>query len=117
MSDNFLEASIVMKKVIALCSALCAFSVTAESQNTTKEWTVDYSGKPPYKRTLTEINVVDVAKLETAETQVISTTDFSGKPPFKRNVETLQVVDAAVLEATDDSGKKTRKGRPPFKRH
>lgn len=105
-----------MKNLLVLCTALSttlgAFSAAAA---TTKQWEVDYSGKPPYKRKLVEMDVVDAAQLEKAETAVVRSTDFSGKPPFKRNVEKLEVVDVAVLE--EAGTKPTRTGRPPFKRH
>lgn len=82
---------------------------------------VDYTGKPPFKRTMVELDVHDVAKLESVSTPVeyveIRTVDMIGKPPFKRTIKRVPVYDVAQLEATLESEKPALIGRPPFKRH
>lgn len=99
-----------MKKLLTLISMAIA-STSVFAAETTKTWEVDYSGKPPFKRTLVEVEVADIAQMETVETQFVRTTDFSGKPPFKRNLETLEVVDTAVLEEADVDTKVSKPGK------
>lgn len=75
-------------------------SKSADSQ-TLRVWQVDYSGRPPFKRSLVEVPVVDAARLESlgvVETRRLRTTDFSGRPPFKRRYQEVRVLDAASLE-------------------
>lgn len=92
-------------------------SASAFAAGTTTVQKVDFSGKPPFKRKLVTLEVVDAAQLENTETSLVTSTDFSGKPPFKRNVEKLEVVDAAALEATTEETSVQRRGKPPFKRN
>ena len=87
----------------------------------------DYSGKPPFKRKIVTLPVVDIAQAEIVDTDTelvsVRTTDFSGKPPFKRTVERLPAVDISQVESlasdSDQVGTKRTdfKGRPPFKRN
>lgn len=87
-----------------------------------KVWSVDYSGRPPFKRQLIELPAADVAAME-AENQIIETervwtAKFSGKPPFKRRYYDVPVIDAASLETAETeeaSGRKKPLGT--FKRH
>ncbi|MBU2978081.1 hypothetical protein [Alteromonas sp. C1M14] len=99
------------------------FSASAAFANTQTHTVqvVDYSGKPPFKRTMVELDVHDVAKLETVNTPVeyveVRTVDMSGKPPFKRSIKRVPVYDVAQLEVTLEQEKPALIGRPPFKRH
>lgn len=101
-------------------SSLHTFADTDE-QEMVKVWTVDYSGRPPFKRELVEVPAIDLARLEASdeilEVQKVWTVKFSGKPPFKRSFEEVAVIDAASLEVTEieESGRKKPVGA--FKRH
>lgn len=102
-------------KTLAIFSALVV-SLGAEaeySKSTTEGWEVNYSGKPPYQRTLQEVGV---GQSDAAKTQVETTANFSGKPPFARNAKRQKIVDVAALKKAESSDRKNLKGRPPFKR-
>lgn len=108
-----------MKKYLGT-AILAIFATAAQAeQSLVRVWDVDYTGKPPYTRSVQELPMADVARMEMAESATVEvrTVDFSGRPPFNRGVETLRVVDAAQLEA--ETGEKSRPGfrkRPPFTR-
>jgi hypothetical protein len=84
--------------ISAIAGAFLALPVAADmsdnSEETVKVWEVDTSGHPPFKRTLVEVPVADVARLETVETERVWHVDYSGRPPFTRSYEELPVVDA-----------------------
>ncbi len=90
----------------------------ATAGETVRVWEVDYSSRPPFKRTLVELPAADVARLETQEevqTERVWSVDYSGRPPFKRSYEDLPVVDAARVETTSDSSAPVRP-KPFFKK-
>ena len=90
-------------------------------QEMVKAWSVEFTGRPPFKRRMIELPAADVARLEATneivEMERIWTIDYSGKPPFKRRFEEVPVIDAASLEldAADTSERKKPLGS--FKRH
>jgi hypothetical protein len=109
-----------MRKLLISLGALVLSSVVvaAEEQETVKVWSVDYKGKPPFKRTLKRLPVSDVAQFETAqdvETVAVKVRTGS-KPPFKRRTVNLPVVDAAQFEIEENKSKPDFRGKPPFKR-
>lgn len=86
-----------------------------------KVWSVDYSGRPPFKRELIEVPAVDLARLEAAneivEVKRVWTVDYSGKPPFRRRVEEVAVIDIASLETLENDKLERKKPLGSFKRH
>ena len=100
----------------AICLAAPTMAADANSGEEVTIVTVDYKGKPPFKRRTETLPMADVAALDAAKTTRISTVDFKGKPPFRRNVETVNVVDMAVLEPANEQSRTSFRGKPPFKR-
>lgn len=100
----------------AICLAAPSFAADTANNNEVKIVTVDYKGKPPFKRRSETLPMADVAALEAQQTTRITTVDFKGKPPFRRNVETVNVVDMAVLDTSEEGKKTVFRGRPRFKR-
>jgi hypothetical protein len=47
-------------------------------------WTIDRSGKPPYRRQLEELPVSDVAAMQ-VEAENVEDVKFRGRPPFNRH--------------------------------
>lgn len=81
---------------------------------------VDKSGKPPFTRSFKQVQINDVAQLETANVEYVQvmTVDMSGKPPYRRVMQSVPVKDVAQLESAEGEETKTHfSGRPPFKRH
>jgi len=98
------------------------------TENCVSTWVTDFSGKPPFKRTLVQMPVVEVAEVEVVESEPVfvevKTVDFKGKPPFKRRVETLEQVEVLEVEVvSEDDSEETRRGPKKttgnsiFKRH
>ena len=109
--------------MLGIGASLLAAPALATDSNNANEVTivsVDYKGKPPFKRSFETVPMADVAALEAAEsasqTIKVTTVDFSGKPPFRRNVEQLTVVDTAALEPAREQSRTSFRGKPPFKR-
>ncbi len=103
-----------------LCLTANAAPEGAANENLVTVRSVDFSGKPPFKRRTERLPAHDVAALEMTEaTQVtVRNTDFRGRPPFRRNVEHLTlVVETASLEIGEPVESKAARfrGRPPFK--
>lgn len=113
-----------MKYLALLGMTVLGFSsgAAALSQSTKTVQVVDTQGKPPFKRTLVEVPVQDVAQFEAAEQvdtvkkQVVL--NYRGKPPYTRRVVEVPVVDVAQFEEAEQTEQKTFKSgkRPPFKR-
>ena len=107
-----------MKKSVALVSLVAPFVLmscgTASGLESGAEmvqvWSVDTTGKPPFKRTLVEVPAADIARMEiedaAVETVSMRLTDFRGKPPFRRTIQEVPVIDAASLEAVQESSRK-----------
>jgi len=96
------------------------------TDNCVTKLVTDFSGKPPFKRRLEVLPVVEVAEVEIATSEPVwvnvRTVDFKGKPPFKRTIERLEQSDIMQVEMTSDaesSKKRPRKstGNSIFKRH
>ena len=100
----------------AICLAAPTFAADSNSDDLVKIVTVDYKGKPPFKRRVETLPMADIAAMEESKTTRVSTVDFKGKPPFRRNVETLNVVDIAVLEPASEASRTSFRGKPPFNR-
>lgn len=109
-----------------------AFADTPCKTDCVTKITTDFSGRPPFKRTVEVLSAVDVAQLEieSAEPAVtgegewvtVTSVDYSGRPPFKRRTETLFVADVAqaeLVEAEPASKKRPRAktGNSAQKRH
>jgi hypothetical protein len=85
--------------------------------------TTDFSGRPPFKRTVEVLSVVDVAQLELEKTAAakeiegewvnLTTVDYSGRPPFKRRTESLFVADVAQAELIEEESKSKKRRRAP----
>ncbi len=118
-----MRKSIPVTGLAGVLLALAFTSASAESggQEMVKVWSIDFSGRPPFKRQLIELPAADIARLEASneivEFERVWTVDYSGKPPFRRKFEEVPVIDAASLEmdVTDDVDRKKPLGS--FKRH
>ena len=82
---------------------------------------VDFSGRPPFKRTRVELAAADIARMEvvgdTQEVVRVWTADFSGRPPFRRGYVDVPVIDAARMEIeTDESPLANTRAKPFFKK-
>ena len=109
-----------------LAAALQALSVGATaaepSATSDKVLVTDFSGRPPFKRTLvSQDTVADLARFEessVAESGQVWVVDTRGAPPFKRRlVSASELADVARFEETSDDAKDSRRTRrgPPGK--
>lgn len=73
---------------------------------TVTEQTVDYRGKPPFRRSRAELPVTDVARLDV--TPVRGGAKFRGRPPFNRRAPASPSVDVARLDVLPDAADKPR---------
>ncbi|MFK8067150.1 MAG: hypothetical protein AB8D52_02800 [Gammaproteobacteria bacterium] len=93
----------IIKVFVAILSLGYFIPASADNnQEMTRVWQTDISGKPPYKRKMVQVPVVDLASFETKKTKAVNSADFSGKPPYKRNKETVRIVDLAQFEAINE---------------
>lgn len=118
-----------LKLACAGLALLAANSVTAAAEctdNCVTKVVTDFSGKPPFKRTIEKLAVVDIAEVEVVNSDPVfvnvRTVDFKGKPPFKRRVERLEqteVMQAEIVSDEETSEKRRKKttGNSIFKRH
>ncbi|MEM7467882.1 MAG: hypothetical protein AAF387_13495 [Pseudomonadota bacterium] len=116
MSKPFIDKVLKLSALIILSVLLCTQS---SADDLVPVRTVDFKGKPPFKRQVEYLPAADIAALETGnerKTTRVRSVDFRGKPPFRRNVETLEVVDLAPLEVEDNTKRRVFRGKPPFKR-
>lgn len=96
------------------------------TENCVTKIVTDFSGRPPFKRTIERVSVVDIAQVDIvmSDTELVEvqTVDFSGKPPFKRTTELVEQIDVMQVELTaepessDDQHKKGT-GNSIFKKH
>ena len=116
-----MKAATILAALVGGTLATGAIAEAPASGETVTVWTVDHSGRPPFKRERVEIPVVDTAQLEVTdkavETVTVWTVDRSGKPPYQRHREELPVTDVAALEGELTEEEPLFRGRPPFKRH
>ena len=116
------------RSVLASCLAGALFSLSAltsfadsSGKEMVKVWSIDFSGRPPFKRQLIELPAADIARLEASneilETEKVWTVDYSGKPPFRRRFEEVPVIDAASIEITDTDKPGRKKPLGSNKRH
>jgi hypothetical protein len=85
--------------------------------------TTDFSGRPPFKRTIEVLSAVEVAQLEIQKADSaqaikgewidVTTVDYSGRPPFKRRTESLFVADVAQAELIEEEPKSKNRRRAP----
>ena len=102
-------------------------SVAAEcTENCATKVVTNFRGKPPFKRTIETLSVVEIAEVEIVVSEPVfvnvRAVDFRGKPPFKRKTERLEQTEVMQVEIiTDDesSDKRPKKttGNSIFKRH
>jgi len=95
------------------------------TDNCVTKLVTDFSGKPPFKRRLEVLPVVDIAEVEVSTSEPVwvnvRTVDFKGKPPFKRKTERLEQADIMQVETTsaaEPANKRPKKstGNSIFKR-
>jgi hypothetical protein len=104
-------------------AANSAQAMTNPTGETVDVQVVDYSGKPPFKRTVVTMSVDDVAQLESVGQEAVEYVEVKevvmrGKPPYRRVTKTMPVYDVAQLEVLEEQDTSTKRGtRPPFKRH
>lgn len=118
-----------LKLFTAGLALLAANSLSAAeecTENCVTKIVTDFSGKPPFKRTIERVSVVDIAEVEIVNSEPVyvnvRTVDFKGKPPFKRRVERLEqteVMQAEITTEEESSDKRPKKttGNSIFKRH
>ena len=117
-------------KILGLGFAFFASSSTLAAtectENCVTQLVTDFSGKPPFKRRVEVLQVVEIAEVEILKSEPVfvnvKTVDFSGKPPFKRKMERLEQTDIMQVEITEEresSDKRPKKttGNSIFKRH
>ena len=106
-----------MKKTSILALGLAMTIPGVQAEEFVTQWSVDTQGKPPYKRTLKQVPVSDIAQLESdSEMVTVYHVDTRGKPPYKRGFKTMQVSDIAELEIIDTANRTDFSGKPPYKR-
>lgn len=102
-----------------------ALGVDSCTENCVSKIVTDFSGKPPFKRKIEVLPVVEVAEVEISDSEPVwvnvKTVDFRGKPPFKRKVEQIEQVDIMQVEITSEDeaseqGRKKSTGNSLFKR-
>ena len=104
---------------LVFAPALQAADTVPAGTTVTKERSVDFSGRPPFKRGFkASREVADIARFEetasgpTAKSQRV--VDFKGRPPFRRSItSTVDVADFARFEETSSSTKAQRTHRGP----
>ncbi|MEQ8659241.1 MAG: hypothetical protein RLW62_00340 [Gammaproteobacteria bacterium] len=94
--------------IAALGAALVApHVVAADGTEYVTIRSTDFSGRPPFTRSVERLPAAEVARLEAEraapavksdELVTVTTVDYRGRPPFARRVETLPVSDVARLE-------------------
>lgn len=94
-----MKASKILLTGLALGSIM---SASADDIGMTTVWTVDYSGKPPFKRKLETLPVAELNRFETGKVTEVRTVDFRGKPPYARNRQVVDVVDLARFEVVQE---------------
>ena len=116
---NSVLATCLAGALLSLSSAAVLADTSGEEM--VKVWTVDFSGRPPFKRQLIELPAADVARLEASdevlETERVWTVNYKGKPPFRRRFEDVPVIDAASLETEQAEDVNRKKPLGSFKRH
>lgn len=107
-----------MHKILISLFALSLSStlLAKEEQDMVKVWSVDYKGKPPFKRSAEWVPVSDVAEFEEVQELIAVKVKSGLKPPYKRRTVYLPVADVAQFETTDGDSKPDFRGKPPFKR-
>lgn len=111
---------------LAVLTGSSALGAAECPENCEAKLVTDFRGKPPFKRRIEMVPVVDTAEVEIVTSEPvlveIKTVDYRGKPPFKRRVELLEQTEVMQVEITSDaesSKKRPRKsiGNSIFKRH
>lgn len=110
--------------VVALTFSSMGMALDAHSDDQRMQTvrSVDFSGSPPFKRTVEQVPVqsvdtTDLARFEevAVRTETRRVVDYRGRPPFKRRLVTVPVVeetDFARFEEVEDKGKRRRSGPP-----
>ena len=111
---------------LAVLTSNSALGAAECTENCVTKIVTDFSGRPPFKRKIEVLPVVDIAEVEVLDSEPVwvdvKTVDFKGKPPFKRRVERLQQTDVMQIEVTSDEESSTKglgkaTGNSIFKRH
>lgn len=88
------------------------FAADKCTENCTTKLVTDFSGRPPFKRRIEVLPVVDIAEVEILDSEPVfvdvKTVEFSGKPPFKRRVERLEQTEIMQVEISSE-GESTAK--------
>ncbi|MGR8919653.1 MAG: hypothetical protein ACU85V_08540 [Gammaproteobacteria bacterium] len=118
LMKSVLSCSLVLG--LAIVAAPVAADGDASGYMTVKQ--VDFSGRPPFRRSTERLPAADIARLEQVAAPVdrVRTTDFRGRPPFARNVEMLPLTSVARLEAVGEeekAGPRLRSRLPGFRGH
>lgn len=125
MRNNYLSTfARASAMVVALAFSGVGVALDSEQtdQNARTIRSVDFSGHPPFKRTVKQVptpseEVTDLARFEevAVKTETRRVVDYRGRPPFKRRTVTVPVVeesDFARFEEVEDQGKRRRSGPP-----
>ncbi|MFT6093159.1 MAG: hypothetical protein ACJA2Q_001052 [Pseudohongiellaceae bacterium] len=114
--------SIVIGCFVALVAGATFADAPCKTDCVTKI-TTDFSGRPPFKRTIEVLSAVEVAQLEIQKADSaqaikgewidVTTVDYSGRPPFKRRTESLFVADVAQAELIEEEPKSKNRRRAP----
>ena len=111
---------------LAVLTSNAVFASAECTENCVTKVVTDFSGRPPFKRSIEVVPVVDIAEVEIVDSEPVfvdvKTVDFKGKPPFKRKVERLEQTEVMQLELVTETesskrGPKKTTGNSIFKRH
>ncbi len=120
-----------MFKQVLIATALVAASQAVAAENHTSVVAADaemvtitktdFRGRPPFKRTRTQVPVSDLAVLEpqtTGEMVMVSKVDRRGRPPFRRYDAMVPVAELEAAAASSDPAPSIRRkaGHGPFGR-
>jgi len=85
------------------------------TENCVAKVVTDFTGKPPFKRRIEMVPVVDIAEVEIVTSEPVlvevKTVNYRGKPPFKRRVELLEQTEVMQVDITSDA-ESSKKRRP-----
>lgn len=119
MKQTSKQLLFAMTLALIFSPALRAADNVPGSTNAIKDHSVDFRGRPPFKRGFKAKNeVADFARFEEAASRPTAKSqravDFKGRPPFRRSIaSTADVADFARFEETTSSPKAQRTHRGP----
>ena len=129
MNSRFgLPVALAAALTLGVAAPLAAAETIVKQVDANSVLVVDYSGRPPFKRRVVEIDALSATELARFEERIgpvevdasrigerISIADYRGKPPFRRRsveIDASNAVEFARFEESDEGD--TRPFRPRF---